>query len=354
MAVLIIAQQRDEHAVTVKAHLQRLGTEAEILDTSLFPEAAQLNMQFGCCNNRRSLNLNVQGRPLDLARFGSVWWRRPQPPRLSEQMLRQSHRAFAQNELYEAMTGLWQTLDAGWVNDPARDQVAQHKAFQLKVAQQVGLRIPSTLMTNDPAEARRFVDARGYRRIVYKSFSSTEEEWRETRLLKEAELLLLDHVQHAPVIFQHYVEARYDLRITVVGDQIFPAAIHSQQTGYKVDSRIDIASAHVEPVEIPDELEAQLLQLTHRLGLVYGAIDMRLTPAGDYVFFEINPGGQFMYIEAATGLPIAAALARKLLHLDVTRPDHATDPLPPENPTATQDSRNSASDSTITAFEQFP
>jgi glutathione synthase/RimK-type ligase-like ATP-grasp enzyme len=316
MAVLIIAQQRDEHAVAVKSHLERMGNEADVFDTSLFPEAAQLAMRYGCCNNQRSLRLEVQGRALELGRYGSVWWRRPQPPRLSEQMLRQSHRAFAANEIYEAMTGLWQMLDAEWINDPARDQIAQRKAYQLKVAQEVGLRIPPTLITNDPDEARRFVDARGYRQIVYKSFSSTEEEWRETRLLREEELHLLDHVRHAPVIFQHYIEARYDLRITAVGEELFSAAIHSQETQYKVDSRIDIGSAKVEEVEIPDEVEEKLLELKRRLGLVYGAIDMRLSPAGDYVFLEINPGGQFMYIEAATGLPIAAAMAEELHRMD--------------------------------------
>ena len=316
MAVLIIAPQRDEHAVAVKSHLERMGNEADVLDTSLFPEAARLAMQYGCCNNQRSLRLEVQGRVLELERYGSVWWRRPQPPRLSEQMLRQSHRAFAVNEIYEAMTGLWQTMHASWINDPVRDQIAGRKAYQLKVAQEVGLRIPATVITNDPVEARRFVDARGYREIVYKSFSSTEEEWRETRLLREEEMHLLDHVQHAPVIFQHYVEARYDLRITAVGERLFPAAIHSQQTEYKVDSRIDIGSAKVEGVEIPDEVEERLLELKRRLGLVFGAIDMRLTPGGDYVFLEINPAGQFMYIEAATGLPIAKAMAEELHRMD--------------------------------------
>jgi len=46
---------------------------------------------------------------------------------------------------------------------------------------------------------------------------------------------------------------------------------------------------------------------------VYGAIDLRLTPEGRYVFLEINPAGQFLYIEYATGQPIAAAIARKLI-----------------------------------------
>jgi hypothetical protein len=316
MAVLILAPPRDEHAIAVKRHLERLGNEAEVLDTSLFPEAARLAMRFRCCGNGRELRLDVQGRELQVDLYRSVWWRRPQPPALSDQMLKPSHRAFALNEIFEAMTGLWYCMDAGWVNDPARDQAAQRKAYQLKVAQQVGLRIPTTLMTNDPDEARKFVDARGYRRVVYKSFSSTEQEWRETRLLREEELHLLDHVRHAPVIFQHYVDARYDLRVTAVGDRLFPAAIHSQQTEYPADCRIDIGRAKIEAVEIPDDVEERLLELKRRLGLVYGAIDLRLTPSGDYVFFEINPGGQFMYIEGATGLPISAALADELARID--------------------------------------
>src|SRR6266700_231828 len=316
MAVLIIAQPSDEHAVAVKGHLEQIGNEVEVLDTSLFPEMARLAMSYSCCKNHRSLRLDVQGRSIELDRFGSVWWRRPQPPRISEQMLRPSHRLFAANEAYESLAGLWQSMDARWINDPSADFIAQRKAYQLKVAQQVGLRIPATLMTNDPAEARKFVDGRGYRNVIYKSFSSTEEEWRETRLLKEDEINLFDHIQHAPVIFQRYVEAQYDLRITAIGDRLFPAAIHSQQTGYKVDCRIDIATATVEAVDIPEELQGKLLTLKRQLGLTYGAIDMRLTPSGDYIFFEINPAGQFMYIEAATGQPIANAMAMELNRID--------------------------------------
>src|SRR5262249_32165030 len=132
-------------------------------------------------------------------------------------------------------------------------------------------------------------------------------------LLRTDELDLLHLVRHAPVIFQQYVPAVYDLRVTIVGSSVFPAAIHSQDTAYPVDCRIDIAHARIDPVELPVELEKQLLELTRRLGLVYGAVDLRLTPDGPYVFLEINPAGQFLYIEAATGQPIAAAMAAELV-----------------------------------------
>jgi glutathione synthase/RimK-type ligase-like ATP-grasp enzyme len=324
VAVLIIAPARDEHAVAVKHGVEQLGAEASVLDTGLVPEGARLVMQYHCCRDYRKLRiLTDHGESrgdgeLRLERYGSVWWRRPQPHRLSDQMLRSSHREFAANETMEAMAGLWQTLRASWINEPLRDQAAHRKAYQLRVAQEVGLKIPATLITNDPAEARRFADARGYRDVIYKSFSSTETEWRETRLLREEEVQLLDHVRHAPVIFQHYVPARYDLRITVVGEQMFPAAIHSQQTAYAVDSRVDISAAKVEAVEIPTEVQDKLQAMMRRLDLVYGAVDMRLTPEGEYVFLELNPAGQFLYIEAATGLPIVAALASELQRRDLT------------------------------------
>jgi glutathione synthase/RimK-type ligase-like ATP-grasp enzyme len=234
-------------------------------------------------------------------------------------MSQPSHRLFAANEAQEALSGLWYSLDAAWINDPGRDVVAHRKAYQLRVAQDVGLKIPFTVITNDPHEARRFIDSRGYRNVVYKAFSATEEEWRETRLLRTEELALLDNVRHAPVIFQEYVAAVYDLRITVVGEQVFAAAIHSQETEYKVDCRIDIAGARIEAVTLPAELETLLRELTRRLGLVYGAVDMRRTPDGDYIFLEINPAGQWLYIEVKSGQPIAATMARALVERDRAR-----------------------------------
>ncbi len=211
---------------------------------------------------------------------------------------------------------MWHALEAFWVNDPGRDHVAHRKPYQLRVAQDAGLRIPHTLITNDPDEARRFVDARGYRDVIYKAFSATERDWRETRLLRPDELALLDNVRYAPVIFQEYVRAQYDVRVTVVGDELFAAAIHSQDTEYPVDFRMDMANARIEAVSLPDEVQDGLRDLMARLGLVYGAIDMRLTPDEKYVFLEINPAGQWLFVEQQTRQPIAAALAGVLRDRD--------------------------------------
>jgi glutathione synthase/RimK-type ligase-like ATP-grasp enzyme len=101
----------------------------------------------------------------------------------------------------------------------------------------------------------------------------------------------------------------------VVGDRMFTAAIHSQETDYRVDFRMDMNRARIEAHDLPAEVAAHLAELMRRLGLIYGAIDMRVTPDGRYVFLEINPAGQWLFIEGRTGQPISAAVAQALAGL---------------------------------------
>jgi glutathione synthase/RimK-type ligase-like ATP-grasp enzyme len=315
--ILIISSERDEHAGAVASELSRLGAEHHLLDLAQFPEKIGLVLRYDGEASPAALLHGVNGADIDLANVRAVWYRRPQPFVLSPGLSRPSHRTFAYNESHEAIAGLWQMLDVFWVNHPTRDEVAARKAYQLGVARSSGLDIPPTLISNDPSEVRGFLAERGSKDTIYKAFSATQQEWRETRLVRDEELAVLDQVRHAPVIFQEYVPARFDVRVTVVGDQIFPAAIHSQDTQYLVDFRIDMNRAKVEPHDLPAEISTSLLGFMRRLGLVYGAIDMRLTPDGRYVFLEVNPAGQWLFIEGRTGQPISAAVAETLAgHLE--------------------------------------
>jgi len=184
--ILILSTPRDEHAQTVYAELLNLGGQARVLDLSEFPQRLGLIIRYERGEHRFAFG--CAGTNLDIENCGVVWWRRPQPPEVSPNITRASHRQFAANESSEALYGLWHALDAFWVNDPIRDQAAQRKAFQLRVAQDVGLDVPDTLITNCIRAVREFVATRGFERVIYKAFSATEEEWRETRLLKENEL----------------------------------------------------------------------------------------------------------------------------------------------------------------------
>jgi glutathione synthase/RimK-type ligase-like ATP-grasp enzyme len=125
-------------------------------------------------------------------------------------------------------------------------------------------------------------------------------------------------IAHAPVIFQKHVPAVADLRVTAIGGEFYAAATDVRDAEYPQDVRMNLDAKYAAH-ELPPETTAKLRELMNRLGLVYGAIDLRLTPEGRYVFLEINPAGQFLYIEHATGQPIAAALADALLKKRVVK-----------------------------------
>jgi glutathione synthase/RimK-type ligase-like ATP-grasp enzyme len=314
--ILAISHKNDRETNVVLQELAGMRADARLLDLAEFPQSMQISCYFDGAQTRHYLLRRRSGPDIDMARCRVAWWRRPQPFVLHPELTRAEYQNFAYSESHEAFAGIWQAVDVFWVNHPTRDEVGHRKALQLRTAQEVGLNIPRTLISNDVETIRQFVALHGVERTVYKSFSATERHWRETRTLKPHEVDLLESARYAPVIFQEYIPARYDLRITVVGAELFPAAIHSQATSYTVDYRMDFGASVVEAVRLPGEVEAGLLALMSKLGLVYGAIDMRLTPDGRYVFLEINPAGQWLFIESRTGQPITTCLATLLASHD--------------------------------------
>jgi glutathione synthase/RimK-type ligase-like ATP-grasp enzyme len=309
MTVLILSTVFDEHARAVMEALAVEGARAELVDLSEFPARLALSMEFE--GGRRRFELRRRGGgALDFDAVRAVWWRRPQPFR-PPAGIDQPHWHFALSEATTAFHGLYQALDAYWVNDPVRDAAAAHKPYQLALAQKIGLAIPPTLMTNDVEKARAFF-RQHQGEVIYKQFIALPASWRETRRLRPEDEAQAESIALAPVIFQKHVPAVADLRVTVVGGEFYAAATDVREATYAHDVRMN-PDAKYAAHELLPETATKLRELMDRLGLVYGAIDLRLTPEGRYVFLEINPAGEFMYIEKATSQPIAAALAQTLL-----------------------------------------
>src|SRR5262249_3569975 len=138
---------------------------------------------------------------------------------------------------------------------------------------------------------------------------------RYTEVVSRRDVGYAEAIRYCPLIFQAYVPKRVELRITVVGQQVFAAEIHSQQTNHtRHDWRhYDFHRTPYFAHPLPAEVQQCCLRLVERLGLCYGAIDMVLTPKGRYVFLEINPNGQYLWVEQETGLPISDALCDLLM-----------------------------------------
>src|SRR5438876_11084737 len=129
-------------------------------------------------------------------------------------------------------------------------------------------------------------------------------------------MAILDTVRLAPVIFQEYVPAVADIRVTVIGAKMFATAIIAAAGSYDIDYRMDLGGARFEPIDLPAKTQEGIHALMRRLGLLYGAVDLRQTADGRYVFLEVNPAGEWRFVEERTGQPITDAVAELLEELD--------------------------------------
>ena len=316
--ILLVSHDHDIHATEVLGHLRARNAEVGLVDLAQLPIRAALNIDYQEPCRPKGVIETDDGKVFDCTDASAIWWRRPMPFAMPEMADHEALR-FSYNEWDAATTGLWQLAPCFWINEPMRDLAASRKAYQLQEAARAGLRIPRTLITSDPRRALEFIDEVGRDRTVYKVFSATEKTWRETRVLRESELALIDTLRVAPVIFQEYIEAEADLRITIVGDTCFPAAIFSQTAEYKADFRMEMDSMEIQVTELPEEITVGLRTFMDRLGLVYGAVDIRRTPSGEHIFLEVNTAGQWLFVEYETKQPIAETLANALA--DAAGPD---------------------------------
>ncbi len=324
--IVVVSFPDNAHVEAVREHLR---VPHAVVDVASFPVASSLSVAHDAAGTSMAWRL-PDGQVLDLAEVGAVWYRRLRPIGLAEG-LDETGRLFAWSESTEALTGVWYALDAFWMNHPLADDAAQRKVLQLRLAVEVGLEVPETLVTNDPGAARAFVERLGPGRVIRKAFRNISEAPRSTAVVTAADLDRLDLVRYAPVTFQGFVAAELDLRVTVVDGEVFAAQIRSD-ADHQVDYRLGLGTAEVAAHRLPAEVEDRLRELMRRLGVTYGAIDLRLTPDGRYVFLEINPGGEYLFASTRTGQPvpqaIAAALTRRDAEVRAGRPGTASAAAP--------------------------
>ncbi|SHM98612.1 MvdC/MvdD family ATP grasp protein [Mucilaginibacter sp. OK098] len=244
----------------------------------------------------------------------SIWYRRTQLPDLKgmnpaeQQYFFQEFEALLEN-LYHALAHF------KWLSDPFRIRMAENKLLQLQKARLIGMNIPRTLITNDKEKLKAFYGQNS--QIIIKPLYSGyvpqngSTSLLFTNLIGEVEMATLDEFDLTPCIYQEYIEKEYELRITVVNGKVFAAKVDSQaHEETKVDWRK--IKLQFSACEIPSEVSRQCIELCQTLGINFGAIDLIQDKAGKYWFLEINPNGQWAWIEMDTGLKISASIIQYL------------------------------------------
>jgi len=314
--VLIITNDHDEHASAVIEELHRRDVPVFRFHPEEFPNAASVSIHVD--GGHFHGELRNAHHSVDFEDVCAAWYRRSRnlfrdPPSTTSERLDEYVRA----QCNATLTALCDSLQTFWVGQPFRLRRAEVKALQLVHASNAGLLTPPTLISNDPARAQAFVDALGDTECAIKPLMAIgvtdDKGYRLPLTTTLPPGHSLESVALAPNMFQPYIDKDFELRCVVIGDKIFAAKLHSQasETTRKDWRAGDWRGTELEQevFDLPASIQAAIHRLMDSFGLNFASLDMIVTPAGEYVFLELNPNGQWLWLEIDLGLPLVAAMA---------------------------------------------
>ncbi|MEU9235773.1 ATP-grasp ribosomal peptide maturase [Streptomyces subrutilus] len=307
--VLVATEADDITADMVITELNRLGVPVVRFNPADIGSDLTVSARFGTCPAPVAGHMRTSSRTADLADVRAVYWRRPIWPTFP--CLEPDDAQFAAAQVRYGLGGTLYAMDGPiWVNHPLRVATADYKPVQLAVAQRLGLTVPPTLVTNDPEDARDFIAA--HDRVIYKTLRWTPYQrdgipvtgWADPVTAGEID----ESLRVAPHLFQAVVDKVADLRVLIVGRQVFAVRITSDL----LDWRKDYSALSYSVVDLPRAVENALLAYLDHYGLVSGSFDFAVDQQGELWWLELNANGQWGWLEPHTGLQMSAAFAALL------------------------------------------
>jgi glutathione synthase/RimK-type ligase-like ATP-grasp enzyme len=330
--VLIVTNDHDEHADAVIEELDRRDVPVFRFHPEEFPDAYSISMEVQ--DGRIDGEIRNEHRRVAFRDICAAWYRRSRrlfapPPTLNP--LYGDVENFVRMQASFTVAALFESLQTLWVGQPSKLRRAEIKALQLVEAHRAGLMTPTTLISNDPTRAAAFVDALGETECAIKPLIAVRADDAEGARLPLTTTLpkghALDSVALAPTTFQPYIDKAYELRCVVMGEKIFAAKLNSQAEEI---TRKDWRAGDLkhEIFDLPEHVGAALRRLMRSFDINFASIDMIVTPDGEFVFLDLNPNGQWLWLEIELGLPLAANMA-DLLTTEYSRADRTASAVAP-------------------------
>ena len=306
--ILVWGVPGDEPIDAVCSALKRRSADFRLLDQRT---AADMSTDFSIGSDGGLGGTIVYGdEEIDLDDVGAAYVR-PMETRRACPEIGEDDPIFLRATAIDASLVSWADLArATMMNRPAAMASNNSKPYQLSLIAAAGFAVPDTLVTTDADAVARFYERHGC--VIYKSVSGVRS---IVSRLASIEPDSLQNVGNCPTQFQQYIPGS-DVRVHVVGSSVIATEIVSSADDYRYAARAK-ARVAMAPVDLPAEFADRCRSLLRSLGLSLAGIDFRQTPDGKWYCLEANPSPGFTYFEAATGQPIAAAVADLLISADI-------------------------------------
>ncbi|WP_411080345.1 MvdC/MvdD family ATP grasp protein [Streptomyces sp. cmx-18-6] len=308
MTVLIVDNPSEPGTDLIVKELASAGVPMFRMDMADFPSALDFRASFGV--ERWEGVLTKGERSVDLSAIRAVYWNRPGAftfPGLSE-----SDERYARDAARIGFGGVLTSLDAAYLNHPAKSTAAEFRPRQLQVASAAGLAIPQTLVTTEAEAVRRFSRNVGGP-VVTRALGApvaARTAGYECLCVREPDPDALEGIASTAHLFQERIEKDFEVRAVFVGDECFSARVDAvtDQARIGIDRRSGCDSVKLTPVETPRDVHHALRRYAAVMGLACFTADFVVRPSGQWVFLEADPRGRWAWTNSPD-LPVAKAIA---------------------------------------------
>ncbi|MEU3075922.1 hypothetical protein [Streptomyces laurentii] len=294
--VAVVSERGDLHAAVVRETLNRAGrVGCDVIESDGICGRDGLTWSDDVCTLP-----TADGGRVDVERIGAVWWRRPVMRQLVPEGTGEAETDLIDNDCRTALLGvLLNDFSGTWISHPYATSTAENKLVQLRAAQAAGLRVPRTLVSQDPVEIREFCASLDHR-VIVKTVRGCAHQPLLTRRVTDAHLAAEQSIRLAPAIYQEYVPGTRHIRALCLGSDIHAVGIESGELDWRSNLR-GLVSGTTRPATLDDATAARVTATLKRLHLAMGVVDLKLDPGGRPVWLEVNPQGQFLFMEALSG-----------------------------------------------------
>jgi glutathione synthase/RimK-type ligase-like ATP-grasp enzyme len=247
-----------------------------------------------------------------LADVNALWYRRTNMPQRGLNISDRNQRNFVDRSNAAALLGILETSFGGtWISEPTASKRAENKLVQLRAAIRAGMRVPRTLVSQDPEAIRRFYRERGDGGVVMKALTFDPRQPLLTLQVEEHHVEEDAAIRLCPTMFQELIPGDRHLRVLCAGDDVYAITVTADQLDWRPNLDLD-----AQPVEIDATTVKRMQMVLEILNLRMGVFDLKL--AGDLpVFLEVNPQGQFLFMDGMADIDTASAFAT-FLHREAT------------------------------------
>ena len=322
--IIALTCSDDFHTKSVNEELNVLGERLVILEREKY--GIDWVITAIQSKSRTEIELETIDGCYSLNEIGSIWNRREFVVHQAEGV-GDAETVYIGTQTAIHVNGLFRFLSntIPTMNTPMSNWRASSKFMQSSIAKKHGFLIPETYQGGSHLLADKFCQETTHgSQLCIKPLESIHLKSSEDKvyahfnsIFKRRSLDQLVSLRNCPVILQSFIDKDYEIRVTVVGDDVFAASIDTKNASSEaqIDWRhYDWANTPYYKIELPIDIQKGLKNIMQDLDLSYGAFDLIKSTSGGYYFLEVNSQGQWLWTEDLTGLKISNAVANWLLN----------------------------------------